>query len=529
MPSLSAADYAVILAYVLGMIALGVCLSRKREDGEDYLLAGRQMPWFAVGISVIASLLSSLTYLSEPGEVWKSGITHMFGKMLAIPFEMAFVWIICIPLMMRFQYTSAYEYLHDRFGSLARRVGVALFLMLVVLWMGFVVLATARALQSLTDFPLVLIIGMIGLVATIYTTLGGLRAVIWTDVVQVAMLVGGGVFAIAFVAVQTGTGPSAWLATAKGYLALHEREAIPLFSANPTVRATVVTVAINMFIWHVCTHVANQMTVQRYFSTSSVTAARRSFVTGSLVGVGLNLMLMTVGLAMLHYYVGAGNSLPGELDLLQANQHSLIFPVFVIDRLPPGLGGGILAALLAAAMSSIDSGVNSIATVLTVEKEKYRSAQGDAASNDAGTDARTIHEAQTITIVAGIGIAFAAYGLSYMPSEWGIVDAMPRTFNACTAPLGGMFLAGMFIRGANQRSVVIGALGGFLVAVCIGYSQEIAQHLPLLPERCQWLAEKKLSFTWVMPSSLLATLGLAYVFGDHANLQSHQRPAQRPM
>ena len=109
-------DHAVIAAYLLGMIALGIYLSRRQKSDEEYFLAGRNMPWMAVGMSVIASLLSSLTYLSEPAEVWNSGVTNIFGKMLAIPFEMAIVWLFCIPFMMRFRFTSAYEYLEHRFG-----------------------------------------------------------------------------------------------------------------------------------------------------------------------------------------------------------------------------------------------------------------------------------------------------------------------------------------------------------------------------------------------------------------------------
>lgn len=508
--TLSAADYAVLLAYVAGMIALGVVLSRQQKSGEDYFLAGRSMPWLAVGVSVIASLLSSLTYLSEPGEVWNSGVTHMFGKMLAIPFEMALVWWVCIPLMMRFHYTSAYEYLDDRFGSVARRVGVTLFLLLVMLWMGFVVLATAKALATLSGMRLEWVIAVIGVVATVYTTLGGLRAVVWTDVIQVALLVGGGMFGIFYVAQQTGSGPSQWLETVRGHLESQQHEAMPLFSFDPTVRATVVTVAINMFIWHVCTHVGNQMTVQRYFSTSSTRSARRSFVTGSLLGVGLNLMLMVVGLAMLHYYLGGGRPLPAGLEA--GKDQSLIFPAFAVHELPAGLGGGILAALLAAAMSSIDSGVNSIATVLSVERDKYGSGR-----KPKRTEAAVIHDARVITVVTGVGIALAAYLLSYMPSDWGIVDAMPRTFNACTAPMGGMFLAGMFIRRASQRSVVAGAACGFLVSILIGYSQELAtlaQSASVLPESWSWLATTRLSFTWVMPCSLATTLLVSALLGS---------------
>ena len=114
--SLSWQDHLVVAAYLLVTLAIGVWASRRRGGDDEYFLGGRRMPWFAVGLSLIATLLSSLTYLSEPGEVWQSGVTHMWGKTLAVPFEMAFVYLVCIPFLMRFRYTSAYEYLEHRFG-----------------------------------------------------------------------------------------------------------------------------------------------------------------------------------------------------------------------------------------------------------------------------------------------------------------------------------------------------------------------------------------------------------------------------
>ena len=146
-------DNAVILVYLAGMVGLGLWLGRRERSDEEYFLAGRKMPWFAVGVSVIASILSSITYLSEPGEIWKSGATHIAGKMLAIPVEMALVFFVCIPFMMRFRFTSAYDYLGLRFGAATRRTGVGLFILLVVLWMGFVVLRSMRAMSSRSSVP----------------------------------------------------------------------------------------------------------------------------------------------------------------------------------------------------------------------------------------------------------------------------------------------------------------------------------------------------------------------------------------
>ncbi|MEZ6109623.1 MAG: sodium/solute symporter [Pirellulaceae bacterium] len=525
-------DHTVIVVYLAGMLTLGAYLSRRQTSDDEYFLAGRRMPWFAVGMSVIASLLSSLTYLSEPGEVWNSGVTHVFGKMLAIPFEMAFVWLLCIPFMMRFKFTSAYEYLEHRFGDGSRRLGCVLFVVMVVLWMGFVVLASAKALAQVSGMPLWLIIASVGIVATLYTMLGGLRAVIWTDVVQVALLVGGGLFAILYVAYVTDSGLGDWLSASERLLtdpvvrqaSIDAGQSPPapyqFFSWDPHTRVTILTVAINMFVWHVCTHVANQMTVQRYYSTSDMRAARRSFVTGSLFGVGLNLMLVVVGLAVLYFYYGQHASAGVDtasllqmdgLNAVDRHDRDLIFPTFAVSRLPVGLGGGVLAALLAAAMSSIDSGINSIATVISVELDRTRQTKGasaqaasSAVSPTTSPQSNHVHFARVFTLAAGTFITFAAYGLNFLPNDWGIVDAMPRTFNAVTAPLGGLFLLGMFFPRVGGRAAVAGTILGLATSLILGYFSKLGGLLVawgLLSE-----APGSISFTWVMPSALTATI-----------------------
>ena len=514
-------DHAVLIGYLAGMILLGVVLSRRQKTDEEYFLAGRRMPWFAVGISVIASLLSSLTYLSEPGEVWNSGITHVFGKMLAIPFEMALVWLFCIPFMMRFRFTSAYEYLEQRFDKTVRRVAVMLFILMVVLWMGFVVLASARALAKVSGFELWQVIATVGFVATIYTVMGGLRAVIWTDVIQVILLIGGGLLTIVYVAYTTGSWLPDWFATATDYLEVTRKGHKPLafFSFDPMVRATIVTVALNMCVWHVCTHIANQMTVQRYFSTKDLVAARRSFVTGTLFGVGINLMLVVVGLSLIHFFLASAAGDPTRFDAVMQEklagidignkqQRDLIFPTFSIQYLYPGFGGAILAALLAAAMSSIDSGVNSIATVVSVE-----------ISGDAPKTSSHVAMARRITVFAGLFITCAAYGLNFLPSNWGIVDAMPRTFNAITAPLGGIFLAGMMLPFAGRSAVLIGCAFGMATSLGVGYFQVIAATFFSAEQLAAWGwlnsegQVQSLSFTWVMPCALLVMLTVTAMAG----------------
>ena len=147
-------------------------------------------------------------------------------------------------------------------------------------------------------------------------------------------------------------------------------------------------------------------------------------------------------------------------------------------------------------MSSIDSGINSIATVITTEQR--RSAPGIS----------HVGQAKSITLTAGLLITVAAYGLSFLPDKWGVVDAMPRTFNAITAPLGGLFLVGMFLPRVGERAVIAGVAAGLATSVCLGYFEQLA---PLLAAFGWNLADRTLSFTWIMPCSLTVTFAVSWL------------------
>jgi SSS family solute:Na+ symporter len=480
--ALSWPDYAVLAAYLLGMLWLGALFARKQETGEEYFLASRRIPWFAVGLSVIATLMSSLTYVSEPGEVWKSGVTNVAGKMLAIPFEMLLVWLVIIPFLKRFRYTSAYDYLGERFGGSAKWLGITLFLWLAVSWMGFIVLVSSRIMADASGMDLRMMVAVTGVVATVYTVTGGLRAVIWTDVVQVVLMLGGAIMTMVYVAVETGGSPGDW------YEAVSAPEAtgrLKWFSEDPFERSTILTVALSMFTWHVCTHTGNQMTVQRYFSVGSLQGARRSFVVGSLTGVLINLLLLGVGLALFYYY--RDRPRPEGLDP-HTKAADQIFPLFAMLHLPAGLAGAWLAAMLAGAMSSIDSGINSAASVLTVERHRARPRDAEEARGGG------IRGAKLLTLVLGLSITAAAYGLDTLTAGRNIIEMMGRSFNCFNGPLGGMFFLGMFARRVGNRAATCGGLAGLATSISLAYGDKL------------FGLAKAPSFTLVQPCSLAVTI-----------------------
>ncbi|MCE9604808.1 MAG: sodium/solute symporter [Planctomycetia bacterium] len=474
-------DYAVVVGYLVGMLWLGAYFSRTQNTSDEYFLASRRIPWFAIGLSIIATLMSSLTYVSEPGEVWKSGITNMLGKMLAIPFEMALVWLVLIPFLTKLRYTSAYEYLGDRFGAATKWLGIVLFMWLAISWMGFIVLVSSRILAVASGLNLMLVVAVVGVVATLYTVAGGLRAVIWTDVVQVVLMLGGALMTLIYVAVQTSSTPADWYALV---VQRHATKQLEWFSVDPFTRSTILTVAASMFVWHVCTHVSNQMTVQRYFSAGSLTAARRSFVVGSLTGVSINLLLLVVGLALYFYYYPQARP---EGVLPTGKEADMIFPLFALRRLPAGLAGAWLAAMLAAAMSSIDSGINSASSVLSVE---WNRAHPDRAPDSE----KSLAGVKLSTLLLGLFVTAAAYGLDVLTRDRNIIDMMGRSFNCFTGPLGGLFFLGIFVKRCGNAGATTAGLVGLAVSIGLAFGQELFG-----------LAQSP-SFTWVQPCSLAATL-----------------------
>lgn len=499
-------DHAVVVLYVGLLAGMGLYFARRRKSADEYFLAGRSVPWVAVGLSIMATLMSSLTYLAEPGEVWQSGLTSLLGKFIAIVAETGFVLIFFIPFLMRFRFTSLYEYLGYRFGLEARVLGVFLFCCLVVVWMGFVVLTMSRAVSEVGNLPLWLVVVTVGLVGTVYTIAGGMRAVIWKDVFQVILMFGGCVICLGYVSwISGGTWLPDWIAATHEYQAGRAKP-LTLVSFDPFTRNTIVTFALMMFVWHACTHVGNQMVVQRYFTMSDRRSARRGFLTAVGASLFVNSLLVFVGLALVYFYRNGYGTL--TLDPANKKEADLIFPTFMVTALPPGLGGAVLTAVLSAAMSTIDAGVNAIATVLSVERRRVHGFDRPETQPEQRSEIRF---ARIITLAAGVFITVTAFALDHVTGDRNILEMMPRSFNCFLVPIGGLVLLGMFVPYCGQRAAVLAAGLGFIAAVNLAYARPF------------YGLEQEVSFTWVLPGALLVVFMVGILGGFLDRASSAQR------
>ncbi|MDB5336186.1 MAG: sglT 2 [Planctomycetaceae bacterium] len=465
-------DYAVIVLYMLSTFGIAVWFGRKQETTDDFFIGSRRMPWFAVGLSILATLFSTLSYLGSPGEMIKHGIGLFIGY-LAIPFSMTVVFFLWIPFFMRLRVTSAYEYLERRFNYGVRLLGATLFIFLRLGWMSMVVYAASMALDRVKGDDFTILPGndiywwivAVGIGAAIYTSVGGIQAMIWTDVLQCLLLLVGVLMVIFYVMIVDQTGPLDWWATA----AKHSPEHVspPLISFDLTVRVTIVWMIVNNFFWTVCTHGSDQVVLQRYFSTSSQKAARRSYLINVAVDLLMAGLLATAGLALLAFYLRHSELMPAGWTA--TGQADKLFPHFLGHQLPMGCAGLIIAAFICDAMQTLESGVNSITAVATNDIVP-RLRQGRPRIVSELTFARLTTIVVTVIVTAN---ACLVAEMASRLKEGTLISLMPRFFNLFVGPLSALFFIGMFMPRCTARSAIPAALTGLSVAIVWCWWQEI--------------------------------------------------------
>lgn len=471
---LSALDWIVIAVYGLGMLGVGLYYSRRTKTQEDYLLGGRSMRPLEVGISLFAALLSTLSYLAWPGEMVRNG-PMMFSALLAYPLIALVVGWLMIPYIMRLKVTSAYEILEIKLGVEGRMAGAVMFLTLRLLWMAVIVYAAGNTVLvpvlglSPEWAPWVCVI--LGLLTVAYTTLGGLRAVVLTDVIQSVILCGSAVATVVVISYALG-GPTAWWPD--HWL---EHWATPVYGYDSSARVTMFGAILATFTWYVCTSGSDQIAIQRYLATRDVRAARSVLVISLGADALVAAILGVVGLGLLAYYRQQPALLAGGTDALKnADQ---LFIHFIITGLPKGVSGLVVAGLLAAAMSGLSAGVNSTSSVITV----------DFLDRLAGRRDHSTFTARVVSML--VGVVVVALSLLVHHVHGNLLEICYKVVNLFTAPLFGLFFLAMFVPWANGPGALVGAACGVAVAVGINYWKEIT-------------GQPGISFLWAMPLSLLA-------------------------
>ena len=416
------------------MVGIGVFLSSRQKSTEDFFLAGRRMPWLAVAMSMYASLTSAVTYMGLPGLAYRSNVTLIVVCVVS-PVLAPFLILLFYPFYRRLRVTTSYEYIGLRFGRVPRLTVSGLFLLARLGWLGTVIYAPALALSTATGMSLATAILLLGVLATVYTVLGGLSAVIWTDVVQFLILViGAGWLAVALVGMAPG-GVMEILRVAAA------ADHIQLNLQVNWYRMSALAVAASFFFQMMQDYGTDQVTVQRLLAVRSYRGMIKAVLFNAVTDFILVGTLLFIGLGLFAYY----QLFPDQLAAgLSGDQ---ILPYFIVHNLPDGVSGLLITAIFAAAMSSMDSGINSMATVIMNDFIRpFRRTQ--AAPETA------VRQARLWTLALGgfsTGMAF------YVSTLQGIVEAFASFMSLFSAPVLALFLLGMLSRRARFGGWCVGA------------------------------------------------------------------------
>jgi SSS family transporter len=425
-----ALNYTVLGLYLAGMVLIGLFFSRRQASAEMFFLGGRKLPWMAVAMSLYASLTSAVTYLGLPGTAYAENISLIIVCIIS-PLVAPFILLLFYPLYHRLRVTTSYEYIEKRFGPVARYGVAGLFVLARLGWLGTVVYAPAMALSIVTGIPLWMCICMMGTLATAYTALGGLAAVVWTDVVQFIILIGGAIWVAASLVhgIDGGTEAIWALAGETGRLQVADWKLDLFVMSGPVV-------AISFFFQLMQDYGTDQVTVQRLMATGSL----RNTVKSVLFNAGTDFfiigLLLFIGLGLFAFFESA--ELPDSIT------GDRVMPYYIIHYLPRGISGLLITAVFAAAMSSMDSGINSIATVILNDFVK--------------TPGNEVRRARRLTVALGLfatGLAF------YVSTLGGIIQAFASFMSLFSAPVLALFLLGILTRRGNFP----GWLAGLAVSV----------------------------------------------------------------
>ncbi|MBL9116604.1 MAG: sodium/solute symporter [Verrucomicrobiaceae bacterium] len=442
MSRFSLLDYVIFVAYLAASVGVGLLSARGSKSLGDYFLAGRGMSSIVVAMSVLAALFSGISYIAGPADVYQNGFAFAYVVLaffIATPFTAN--WMM--PLFYNSRYFTAYQFLEERFSRTARLLASGLFIFRVCLWLAAATYAPALALEKVTGMPLWLTILASGTLTTLYTALGGMKAVIWTDVMQLIVLFGGQ-FIIVLVAVGKIPGGIAtvWETSVNdGRLNLS-------LSFNMADRVNLGAVLIAGAFLHLVQMATDQVSVQRYLTAGSLEEARRSLWLKLWFILPVLVLFYGTGLVLYAFYKQHGDPLAAGL-IQKADQ---ILPYFVITELPSGLPGLLIAAIYAASMSTISAGLNSLSSATIMDFQSRKSSDANSANTQLG-------RARWITVLYGILVMAFAFLVSLMSGN--LVESVNTIIGLVGGPLLGLFFLGMFTQSATARGALWGCLIGF--------------------------------------------------------------------
>lgn len=450
-------DISVIILYFAVLFLIGWHFSKKQKNTSDYFRGGGRVPWFVAGLSIFGTALSAITFMSIPAKAYASDWSYLpfnLGILLVVPL----ITMVFIPYYRKFDVTTAYEYLEIRFDSFVRVICSVSFILFQIGRMAVVLLLPAIALNVATGMDIFVCIALMGFLSLLYTMMGGIEAVVWTDALQVVVLLGAAITVIALACSRIPGGISGFVAAG---------ESAHKFSLGPTAfdlkQPTLWTVLIATLFTNITTYGTDQTIVQRYLTTSTEKKARKGIYTNAALTIPATLIFFTLGTALWAFY----KYFPRSLSMTVTDGDAIL-PWFMSTQLPNGVLGLVIAGLFAAAMSTLSASMNSSATAFVTDiYPKVFRRRGDC-----GSSRHMLRLARMATLVLGLtGIGFAFIMASWnIKSLW---DEFNTLLGILLGGLGGLFLLGMTTKRANSFGAVCGIVASVAVQIFVTRTQAV--------------------------------------------------------
>lgn len=445
-------DLLVFVVLTLGNVLLGASFFSKNRTSDQFTAGGGKIPSWVVGMSIFATFVSSISFLALPGKAYMSN-WNAFVFSLSIPVASFLAYKFFVPLYRRLGNISAYNYLEVRFGPWARIYASSCYVLTQLMRTGAILLLLALPLNALFGWNVRTVIIFTGVAVTLYSMLGGIQAVIWTDAVQGFILIAGAIVCAIILTFSMPEGPGQIFEIA----AANNKFSLGSFGLSLRDSTFWVVLAFGLFM-NLQNYGIDQNFVQRYMTTSSEKSAKSSALFGSLLYIPVSVLFFYIGTALFAYYHASPGLLPAELS--GPGNGDKVFPYFIATGLPSGITGLLIASIFAAGMSTVATSLNSTATiVLSDYYKRYVNSQ----ANDK-TSMRILYVSSLVFGVLSILIALALVGIeSVLDAWWGLASVF-------SGGMLGLFLLGYLSKNVRSIDAAIGVVLGALLIIWMSLS-----------------------------------------------------------
>jgi SSS family solute:Na+ symporter len=485
---LSGIDIGIVILFVIGITALGLYFTRMQRTTKDYFLGGRNLPWWAVMLSIVATETSAATFIAAPADAYAGSLVFLqitFGYLAA----RIILGYLFVPQLYKGEHQSIYKYLEGRFGMAAKNIAGITFFVTRALATGIRIYIPALVVsQIIPAWPFAYCVIFSVVIALIYTSFGGFRAVVWTEVLMFVIYICGGLVAMLTILGKINLANVFQIASNAGKFKLLDFHVL-----NFGINYTVLSGFIGGCFLSMATHGTDQTIGQRLLACRNQKESRRAIIGSGIIIIPQFLFFLFIGIMLFAFYFGNSPTL-GKADE--------IFPYFIIHQLPAGFVGLVIAAIFAAAMSTTSSDVNALANIAINDFYKIYIKR-------TASELHYVLVSKLATVLWGGILIFIAFIPRFAPPEYNLLAICLAIPSLTYGALLGTFLLGFLTKQTDQRGVITGAITGAIVVLVISFFPLL---YGLFPDSIFAFFRfiPKISWPWFCPIGCLTTMGIGY-------------------